>query len=144
MLLAQKFRQLRVHQQRQPRPRITRIAPRSDPALIIGNSSTPEGARKHLNPLTPSRAKASKQSELPSTSPPQNPKSTPRFPLAAARFARNPSTLVVAGIEFNGISISVVYPPATAARDAVSKPSHSVRPGSLICTCVSISPGKIA
>src|SRR5688572_4429887 len=42
---------------------------------------------------------------------------------------------------FSGMSINVVTPPAAAARVAVSKPSQSVRPGSLICTCVSTRPG---
>ena len=42
---------------------------------------------------------------------------------------------------FSGMSTIVVTPPAAAARVAVAKPSHSVRPGSLTCTCVSTSPG---
>ena len=33
---------------------------------------------------------------------------------------------------------------AAAARVAVANPSHSVRPGSLTCTCVSTSPGSSA
>src|SRR5258705_4695388 len=41
----------------------------------------------------------------------------------------------------NGMSTIVVTPPAAAARVAVSNPSHSVRPGSLTCTCVSTIPG---
>jgi len=41
------------------------------------------------------------------------------------------------------MSTIVVMPPAAAARVAVSKPSHSVRPGSLTCTCVSTRPGEI-
>ena len=36
----------------------------------------------------------------------------------------------------------VVTPPAAAARVAVAKPSHSVRPGSLTCTWVSTRPGS--
>lgn len=35
------------------------------------------------------------------------------------------------------MSTIVVTPPAAAARVAVAKPSHSVRPGSLTCTWVS-------
>ncbi len=38
----------------------------------------------------------------------------------------------------------VVTPPAAAARVAVAKPSHSVRPGSLTCTWVSTRPGSSA
>ena len=41
----------------------------------------------------------------------------------------------------SGMSTMVVTPPAAAARVAVAKPSHSVRPGSLTCTWVSTSPG---
>ena len=36
----------------------------------------------------------------------------------------------------------VVIPPASAARVAVANPSHSVRPGSLTCTCESTSAGQ--
>ena len=39
------------------------------------------------------------------------------------------------------MSINVVTPAAAAALVAESKPSHSVRPGSLMCTWVSTSPG---
>src|SRR5712692_3811724 len=41
------------------------------------------------------------------------------------------------------MSTIVVTPPAAAARVAVSKPSHSVRPGSLTWTCVSTMPGEM-
>ena len=47
----------------------------------------------------------------------------------------------MAGMEFNGMSMIVVTPPAAAALVADAKPSHSVRPGSLTCTWVSTSPG---
>ena len=40
------------------------------------------------------------------------------------------------------MSTIVVTPPATAARVAVAKPSHSVRPGSLTCTWLSTRPGQ--
>ena len=40
------------------------------------------------------------------------------------------------------MSIRVVTPPAAAARVAVANPSHSVRPGSFTCTCVSTRPGS--
>ena len=40
------------------------------------------------------------------------------------------------------MSTIVVTPPATAARVAVAKPSHSVRPGSLTCTWLSTRPGS--
>ena len=42
------------------------------------------------------------------------------------------------------MSTMVVTPPAAAARVAVGKPSHSVRPGSLTCTWVSTRPGSRA
>ena len=63
---------------------------------------------------------------------------------AAAIFSAYPATVVVAGMLLSGISISVVTPPAAAACVAVQNPSHSVRPGSLMCTCVSTRPGRIA
>jgi hypothetical protein len=44
---------------------------------------------------------------------------------------------------FSGMSTIVVMPPAAAARVAVSKPSHSVRPGSFTWTCVSTMPGEM-
>ena len=40
------------------------------------------------------------------------------------------------------MSTIVVTPPATAARVAEAKPSHSVRPGSLTCTWLSTRPGS--
>ena len=43
---------------------------------------------------------------------------------------------------FRGMSMNVVTPPAAAARLAATKPSHSVRPGSLTWTWVSTSPGS--
>ena len=42
----------------------------------------------------------------------------------------------------SGMSMIVVTPPAAAARVAVAKPSHSVRPGSLTCTWLSTRPGS--
>ena len=52
------------------------------------------------------------------------------------------STVVVGGRQLSGMSTRVVMPPAAAARVAVQKPSHSVRPGSLTCTWVSTRPGS--
>ena len=42
----------------------------------------------------------------------------------------------------SGMSTIVVTPPAAAARVALAKPSHSVRPGSLTWTWVSTRPGS--
>jgi hypothetical protein len=41
------------------------------------------------------------------------------------------------------MSMILVMPPAAAARVAVSNPSQSVLPGSLMCTWASITPGMI-
>ena len=49
---------------------------------------------------------------------------------------------MVGGIEFSGMSMIVVIPPAAAAAVAVAKPSQSVRPGSLTWTWVSTRPGS--
>ncbi len=51
--------------------------------------------------------------------------------------------MVVGGMLLSGMSTSVVTPPAAAARVAVAKPSHSVRPGSLMWTCESTMPGEM-
>ena len=48
----------------------------------------------------------------------------------------------VGGIEFSGMSMTVVTPPAAAAAVAVANPSQSVRPGSFTCTWLSTSPGS--
>ncbi len=73
----------------------------------------------------------------------ENPTSTAQRPSAAARLAWSAATVVVAGMLLSGMSRSVVTPPAAAARVALGKPSQSARPGSLTCTWVSTSPGKI-
>jgi hypothetical protein len=68
--------------------------------------------------------------------PPQNATSVQHCAArAASRFAARFSTVVVGGIELSGMSTTVVMPPEAAARVAVQKPSQSVRPGSLRCTC---------
>ena len=102
-------------------------------------------ARVHEEALEPEDARprraARDRAALPGTTPPQNPTSTNTSPSAAARFTASASTVVVGGMLLSGMSTIVVTPPAAAARVADAKPSHSVRPGSLTCTCVSTSPG---
>ena len=61
---------------------------------------------------------------------------------AAARLVSRASGSRVGGMLFSGMSRIVVTPPAAAARVAVAKPSHSVRPGSLTWTWVSTRPGS--
>ncbi len=119
-------------------------AVRSPAASSGGNSGTPESSRKHLNPTTPASCSGRSEASLPGTAPPQNATSTQHFPAAAARFSSSAATDVVGGSEFSGMSQIVVTPPAAAARVAVANPSHSVRPGSLTCTCVSTRPGSSA
>src|SRR6266403_4952112 len=72
---------------------------------------------------------------LPGITPPQNATSVQHCSCAALRLAARFSTVVVGGIELSGMSTTVVMPPDAAARVPVQKPSHSVRPGSLRCTC---------
>ena len=62
--------------------------------------------------------------------------------MAAFFFVSRAAALTVGGMLLSGMSRIVVTPPAAAARVAVSNPSHSVRPGSLTCTCVSTRPGS--
>ncbi|KAK4124451.1 hypothetical protein N657DRAFT_571933, partial [Parathielavia appendiculata] len=52
----------------------------------------------------------------------------------AASFSLKPMRVVVGGMAFKGMSMTVVTPPEAAALVPVSKPSHSVRPGSFRCT----------
>src|SRR4029079_9013997 len=118
------------------------IATESPPASRWPNSGTPESTRKHLKPATPSSSIAQMLGALSGTAPPRSATSARRFPRSAATFARTASTVTVGGMEFSGMSTIVVTPPAAAARVAVSKPSHSVRPGSLTCTWVSTRPGS--
>ena len=66
--------------------------------------------------------------------PPQKPTSVQHCPWATLRLIVRFSTVVVGGIEFSGISTTVVTPPDRAALVPVQKPSHSVRPGSFKCT----------
>jgi len=73
---------------------------------------------------------------LPGMTPPQNATSVQHcVALAAPRLVARFSTVVVGGIELSGMSTTVVIPPDAAARVPVQKPSQSVRPGSLRCTC---------
>ena len=58
----------------------------------------------------------------------------------ASRRTRRRST--VGGWALSGMSIAAVAPPAASARVPVSKPSQSVRPGSLKCTCASTAAGQ--
>ncbi len=117
------------------------MAIRRSASVTAGNSSTPDGTRKHLKPSTPAATRPLNSETLPGTTPPQNPTSTKHCPSAARRLASRPATVVVAGMLLSGMSTIVVTPPAAAARVAVSKPSHSVRPGSFTWTCVSTTPG---
>ena len=117
-------------------------AARSPASSSGGNSGTPESSRKHLNPTTPASCSGRSWSRLPGTAPPQNATSAATWPFAACRFTCNASTVVVGGMELRGMSTIAVTPPATAARVALAKPSHSVRPGSLTCTWLSTRPGR--
>lgn len=67
--------------------------------------------------------------------PPQKPTSVQHCLWAALRLTARFSTVVVGGIEFSGMSTTVVTPPDMAALVPVQKPSQSVRPGSFKCTC---------
>ena len=58
---------------------------------------------------------------------------------AALGFQRG-AVVVVAGMLLSGMSIRVVVPPAAAARVAWRNLPNRVRPGSLMCTCVSTRP----
>ena len=107
-----------------------------------GNSGTPESMRKTLVPNAPAACRPGSQAALPGTAPPQKPTSTWIWPAAISRLIRSAPALVVGGIEFSGMSMIVVIPPAAAARVAEANPSQSSRPGSLTWTWVSTRPGS--
>ena len=102
----------------------------------------PLSAMNALKPTTPQAASSSMCSRLPGTSPPQSAKSTCAEPCAAASLASNARASMVGGSEFSGMSTPQVKPPAASARVPLPQPSQAARPGSLKCTCASISPGR--
>ena len=91
------------------------MAIRRSASVTAGNSSTPDGTRKHLNPRTPAATRPPNSETLPGTTPPQNPTSTQHRPSAARRLASSPAIVVVAGMLLSGMSTIVVTPPAAAA-----------------------------
>ena len=125
-----------------PSSREHRHAPRAD--RLRSRAGTPArrmATRKHLNASTPAVRDRLTSAALPGTTPPMNPTSTHSSPRPRPSSLAARRRVVVAGIELSGMSSSVVTPPAAAARVAVSNPSQSVRPGSLMWTCVSTRPG---
>ena len=111
-------------------------------ASVLGKSSMPLPDMNAFSPTAPQSRNASMASSFPGTSPPHNAKSTCDFLSAIARFAMNDSASHVGGVELSGMSKKVVVPPAAHAREPVSMPSQSARPGSLKCTCASMTPGS--
>jgi hypothetical protein len=105
-------------------------------------SSMPEWQRKAFTPRAPASSSRPSSPTLPGTRPPQNAQSIRPWPAATSRLRRSASRVVVTGLLLSGMSTSVVTPPAAAARVALSKPSQSVRPGSLTWTWLSTSPGS--
>ncbi|EDK41222.1 hypothetical protein PGUG_05321 [Meyerozyma guilliermondii ATCC 6260] len=99
--------------------------------VMAGNSSTPLSIINALKPRTPMEINGIRWSTLVGIKPPQNPTSTQVCPRAALILRLKFATVVVGGMAFNGISITVVTPPDAAALVPVAKPSHSVLPGSL-------------
>ncbi len=97
-----------------------------------------------MKPNTPAACSGARSAVLPGIAPPHRPVSTNSWPSVAFRLASRPSTVVVGGIEFSGMSTMVVTPPAAAARVALAKPSQSVRPGSFTWTWLSTRPGSSA
>ena len=125
--------------------------PRQDRQRLRAASRSPDvrelvDAGRHQKALEAAHAGVDERLERPPRCPARRRPRTRRRrgirPRAAARFASSAATVVVAGTLLSGMSTIVVTPPAAAARVAVSKPSHSVRPGSLTWTCVSTMPGK--
>src|SRR3954451_19883583 len=123
-------------------------AARSMPAASVsssaaGKSSIPLSHMNALNPTTPRSASSSSRSRLPGTMAPHSAKSTTADARAAATLASNAAPSIVGGWALSGISMQAVAPPAASARVPVDQPSQPVRPGSLKCTCASITPGRM-
>ena len=98
-----------------------------------------------MNPLTPTAPRSASSRKAVSSAPvipPQSAKSTTEPRSAAARLASNDPPSSTGGSEFSGMSITVVVPPAAAARLPLGQPSQSARPGSLKWTCASTAPGR--
>src|SRR5579872_4005309 len=72
---------------------------------------------------------------------PHRPKSTRALLRARAAFDSSTPAPSTAGTVF-GMSITVVTPPAAAAAVSVPKSSLSGNPGSRLCTCMSMPPGR--
>ena len=139
----QRRRPLRVREQRQLPPREDRQRqPQVRLARRASNSSTPDGDRKHLKPRTPASASGVELRRR------CRARRRPRTSTSTRRVARR-------------VPLRLERPQRRRRRHAVerhvddrrdaagrgrgaspsSKPSHSVRPGSLTWTCVSTRPG---
>ena len=125
-----------------PQEAVSASAASSSSGVSGGNSSTPECSRKPLKPNTPSSCSERISGRFPGTAPAQKPTSTKAFRSAKSCLYSRAGEFTVEGTEFRGMSRMVVTPPAAAALVALAKPSHSVRPGSLTCTCASTRPGR--
>src|SRR5688572_26996503 len=97
---------------------------------------------KALKPTTPRPASCSSLSRLSGVRPPHMAKSVWLFCAAAWRLASKLGQSRAGGAEFSGMSKKQVPPPAASADEPVSKPSQSVRPGSLKWTWWSMRPGN--
>src|SRR5215471_3324271 len=115
---------------------------RSVSSSAAAKSPIPLGHMNALKPTTPSSASSGRSPMLPGTRPPQKAKSTRDLLSAAASLSRNAAASTVGGLALSGMSTTQVVPPAEAASLPVAKPSQSVRPGSLKCTCTSTQPGR--
>ena len=108
-----------------------RIPSSSVASSAIGKSSVPLSHRYAWKPITPQSVRSCMCTRLSGVSPPHSPKSTSELALPKFHFARNPPRSNTGGEQCSGMSRYVVVPPAASARVPLSKPSQSVRPGSL-------------
>ena len=136
----QRRRKLGVHQQRQLPPRDDR---QREAQVRFADVAELVHARRREEALESADAGVGQRVELAGVA---GHDAAPEFHVHGCGARRVPLPLqgadvVVAGTLLSGMSTIVVTPPAAAAGDAVSNPSHSVRPGSLTWTCVSTRPG---
>ncbi len=107
-----------------------------------GNSATPESSRKHLKPKTPASCSGRKSLRLSGTAPPQKPTSTYACPRARSAFGLQRGRVRRRRDAVQRHVDDRRDPARRRGPGGLSKPSHSVRPGSLTWTWVSTSPGS--
>ena len=108
-----------------------------------GKSSMPLAGHERLEPDDAARRELVEPVHVPGHEPaPEREVARRRTRRRPRPSRRTPRRRRPAGVEFSGMSTAQVTPPTASAAVPVAMPSHSVRPGSLRCTCGSTPPGS--